>query len=309
MVVLIITTLTWKPTSSQATDQSCRDGDRIKMGSRFEECSYVKQKMRFCTWPKIKIHCAKSCGQCGDPSLCLDSTEAFRLIEEGVITSCKKIKDDTGNLCNNVIVKKICPVSCNNCPCVDTTKPVWVDSVKKGQSCEKIAKNLVHCEDIQVQTKCPQTCNTCPSQPPTDQPTRLPSQHPIDQPSNHPTDQPTHSSLPSLSSNPTSHSNLPTFPPSNEQSKDPTSVPTMHFSAPPSSLSSNPTSHSNLPTFPPSNEQSKEVKYGGKIYTCGQIEIKIPKNDKGCNMCQKDKIKRICRNICLPCHKSAVPSS
>jgi len=272
MVVLIITTLTWKPTSSQATDQSCRDGwRRIKMGSRLKSCSYVKKKMRFCTWPKIKIHCAKSCGECGDPSLCLDSTEAFRLIEEGVITSCKKIKDDTGNLCNNVIVKKICPVSCNNCPCVDTTKPVWVDSVKRGQSCEKIAKNLVHCEDIQVQTKCPQTCNTCPSQPPTDQPTRLPSQHPIDQPSNHPTDQPTHSSLPSLSSNPTSHSNL--------------------------------------PTFPPSNEQSKEVNYDGKIYTCGQIETKIPKKDKGCNMCQKDKIKRICRNICLPCHKSAVPSS
>merc|ERR1719162_2447252 len=161
MVVLIITTLTWKPTSSQATDQSCRDGDRIKMGSRFEECSYVKQKMRFCTWPKIKIHCAKSCGQCGDPSLCLDSTEAFRLIEEGVITSCEKIKDDTGNLCNNVIVKNKCPVSCNNCPCVDTTKPVWVNRVKRGQSCENIAENLVYCEEIQAQTKCPQTCNTC----------------------------------------------------------------------------------------------------------------------------------------------------
>jgi len=113
----------------------------------------------------------------------------------------------------------------------------------------------------------------------------------------------------SLSSNPTFHSNLPTSPPSNEQSKDPTSVPTMHFSAPPSSLSSNPTSHSNLPTSPPSNEQSKEVNYDGKTYTCGQIETKIPKKDKGCDMCQKDKIKRICRNICLPCHESAVPSS
>merc|ERR1712238_152135 len=121
---------------------------------------------------------------------------------------------------------------------------------------------------------------------------------PIDQPSNHPTDQPTHSSLP------TSHPTTSLSP----SQPSPTSVPTMHFSAPPSSLSSNPTSHSNLPTFPPSNEQSKEVKYGGKIYTCGQIETKIPKNDKGCNMCQKDKIKRICRNICLPCHKSAVPT-
>merc|ERR1711957_936753 len=64
-----------------------------------------------------------------------------------------------------------------------------------------------------------------------------------------------------------------------------------------------------VPTFHPSNEQSKEVNYDGKTYTCGQIETKIPKKDKGCDMCQKDKIKRICRNICLPCHKSAVPTT
>merc|ERR1712160_189846 len=140
----------------------------------------------------------------------------------------------------------------------------------------------------------------------------LPTFLPSNEQSKDPTSVPTmHFSAPpsSLSSNPTFHSNLPTSPPSNEQSKDPTSVPTMHFSAPPSSLSSNPTSHSNLPTSPPSNEQSKEVNYDGKSYTCGQIEKKIQKKDKGCNMCQKDKIKRICRNICLPCHESAVPSS
>ena len=120
------------------------------------------------------------------------------------------------------------------------------------------------------------------------------------------------SEFPSISSslNPSLFSSSATAVPS----FSPTSVPTMHFVAPPSSLSSNPTFHSNLSTFPPSNEQSKEVNYGGKNYTCGQIEKKIPKKKKGCKMCQNDKIKRICRNICLQCdttdsNKSAAPSS
>ena len=282
----------------------CEDGSPIHIGSELQACSYVKEDMNKCKWLNIKLNCAKSCGECGDPSLCSDSTETFRLIEEGIITSCEKIKDDTGNLCNNVIVKHKCPVSCNKCPCVDTTKPVWINKSLRYQSCEFVADNLSHCKGKIVPTRCPKTCNKCeqpklslhPTEEPPSQLSYLPTSSKISFPpislnTSHPSFKPsqpyikfsfTPSSAPS--STPLStHSLTPSLPPSFTHSSRPSPTPSFKT-----------TSSSFFPTRTKTCKDGSPIRLGSKIRPCSYVKEDM-------NKCKWLNVKSHCAKSCGEC--------
>jgi hypothetical protein len=168
------------PVTCDTCYATCTDvSGKFMVGYNKRSCKWVRREATEarCNDAVVQVKCPITCDSCdgspirspveapvlppvSKPSNCKDATKQFNVGNDR--RTCRWVRKDTESRCNNAIISRQCPVTCDSCPvdCKDATKQFNVGNARR--TCKWVRKDTEsRCNNAIISRQCPVTCNTC----------------------------------------------------------------------------------------------------------------------------------------------------